>query len=81
MRRGFAVSAGILKECIIRDKKLVELSYECTNPVSRRIIPNKAMSWNAHGDRPWQALRMRFDNQNAYGDRPWQALRMRFDDH
>jgi len=63
MRGGFAVSAGILRKCIIRDKKLVGLSYECTNPVSRRIIPNKAMSWkNAHGDRPWQALRMRFDD-------------------
>jgi hypothetical protein len=44
MRRGFAVSAGILKKCIIRDKKLVGLSYEYTNPVSRRIIPNKAIS-------------------------------------
>jgi hypothetical protein len=62
MRGGFAVSAGILRKCITKDKKLVRLSYEYTNPVSRRIIPNKAMSWNAHGDRPWQALRMRFDD-------------------
>jgi hypothetical protein len=53
MRERFAVSAGILKKCITRNKKLVGLSYEYTNPVSRRIIPNKAMSWkNAHGDRP-----------------------------
>jgi hypothetical protein len=44
MRGGFAVSAGILRKCITKDKKLVRLSYECTNPVSRRIIPNKAMS-------------------------------------
>jgi hypothetical protein len=63
MREGFAVSVGIFRKCITRDKKLVRLSYECTNPVSRRIIPNKAMSWkNAYGDRPWQALRMRFDD-------------------
>jgi hypothetical protein len=62
MREGFAVSVRILRKCIIRDKKLVKLSYECTNPVSRRIIPNKVMSWNAHDDRPWQALRMRFDD-------------------
>jgi hypothetical protein len=52
MREGFAVSAGILKKCITRDKKLVGLSYECTDSISRRIIPNKAMSWNAHDDRP-----------------------------
>jgi hypothetical protein len=44
MREEFAVSAGILKKCIIRDKKLVRLSYEYTNLVSRLIIPNKAMS-------------------------------------
>jgi hypothetical protein len=44
MRERFAISAEILRKCIIRDKKLIKLSYECTNPVSRRIIPNKVMS-------------------------------------
>jgi hypothetical protein len=47
MRERFAVSARILRKCITRDKKLIELSYEYTDPVSRRIIPNIAMFYGS----------------------------------